>query len=271
MCCAKGSVNERKFVDFFELALLNHDNMLKISLVFLCLISSVLASFPQILVVEGPLAEMQYADREDLREVVVPDISAVVEIPDYAFLGCRNLRKVKLGRSVKTIGFQAFSECESLETVELPDSLVDIGSNAFAYCSSLDSISFPASLKHIGHNAFSFCESLQEVTLPDSIEEIESYAFSDCSSLRKAKLPANGNLLGELIFNCCASLEEIIEPSLIVPEFDCGSWIFDPEDEAAYRRCILRVPASALRAYDVSNSWQRFNKIAIEPSQPKHR
>ena len=122
---------------------------------------------------------------------------------------------------------------------------------------------FPAGLKHIGHNAFSFCSSLKEAILPDSIEEIESYAFSDCDSLRKVRLPANDRLLGELMMNCCPELVEIIAPSINAPKFDCESFIFDPEDVAAYDRCVLYVPENSKDSYVVSKSWQMFNKIAM--------
>lgn len=209
------------------------------------------------------LSELEFVDREDIVEVVFADGCGIVEIPDYAFLGCSRLRKVVLSSGIKKIGFQAFSGCSSLESIVFPSSLDDIGSNAFAYCSALDSVSFPDGLKHIGHNAFSFCVSLREVWLPDSLLEIESYAFSDCDSLLSARLPANSSMLGELIFNCCQALELLIEPSADVPPFDCGSFIFDPIDSAAYERCILKVPAASLTHYRNSPSWNLFK--AIQP------
>lgn len=209
------------------------------------------------------LCELQFVDREDIVEVVFADGCGIVEIPDYAFLGCSRLRKVVLPNGIKKIGFQAFCGCSSLESVVFPSSLEDIGSNAFVNCSALDSVSFPDGLKHIGHNAFSFCVSLRDVWLPDSLREIESYAFSDCDSLLSARLPANSSMLGELIFNCCQALELLIEPSADVPPFDCGSFIFDPIDSAAYERCILKVPAASLTHYRNSPSWNLFK--AIQP------
>lgn len=212
--------------------------------------------------ITSPISEGQFADSSEIEEVIFAEDCGVTVIPDYAFLGCTSLKRVVLPPSLKKIGFQAFSECSALESVNLPESLVDIGSNAFAYCRSLDNLTFPAALRHIGHNAFSFCESLTEAILPDSIEELESYAFSDCRSLRKAKLPANGNLLGELIFNCCESLTELQQPSPVVPKFDCLSFIFDPLDTAAYRRCHLRVPAPSLTNYKFAQGWSLFPGIS---------
>ena len=215
----------------------------------------------QTLFLSGPVDELQYADRTDIEEVVFEDGCGVTEIPDYAFLGCTSLKRIKLPEGLKKIGFQAFSECSGLETVIVPESLEDIGSNAFAYCARLKDMRFPDGLRHIGHNAFSFCESLEEVVLPDSIEEIESYAFSDCSALRKVRLPANDRMLGELLMNCCGSLVEIIAPSPVAPKIDCESYVFDPEDNDAYSRCVLKVPDNSIDSYNVSNSWNIFNNI----------
>lgn len=235
--------------------------MLKHNIFFVLLFLSIFSSFAEKIVLKGPISEKEFVDRDDVEEIFFENGCGVTEIPDYAFMGCGNLRKVTLPDGLKKIGFQAFSECASLESVNFPSSLEDIGSNAFSYCSKLDGLQFPLGLKHIGHNAFSFCVCLKELILPDSLDEIESYAFSDCDSLSKAKLPANDNLLGELIFNCCPSLYELTEPSESVPPFDCNSFIFDPLDTEAYQRCTLIVPASSLAAYRQSPSWTLFEAI----------
>lgn len=214
------------------------------------------------LIIDSPIKEGEFIDRTDIEEVVVKEGRGIEEIPDYAFLGCISLRKVSLPPGLKKIGFQAFSECSGLEEINLPASLEDIGSNSFTYCSSLGTLAFPLRLRHIGHNAFSF-SGLQEAILPDNVEEIESYAFSDCPDLKKVKLPANDRLLGELMMNCCPKLTEIISPAPGVPRIDCESYIFDPEDTAAYEKCVLKVPGYLIDEYNVSNSWHLFNKIAM--------
>lgn len=238
-------------------------NLLIFVFVLICEIFSSFGMFSERIVISSPIKEGEYIDRTDIEEVVINDGCGITEIPDYAFLGCGSLRRVTLPEGLTKIGFQAFSECESLEEINFPVSLKDIGSNSFTYCGKLDNLKFPKGLKHIGHNAFSFCSSLKEAILPDSLEEIESYAFSDCDSLKKVRLPANDRLLGELMMNCCPELVEIIAPSKIAPKFDCESFIFDPDDIAAYERCTLYVPENVKDNYIVSKSWQMFNKIAM--------
>ncbi len=234
-------------------------------LIISCVVSFVLCGFLdgfcEKIVITSPINEGEYIDRTDLEVVEIAPGKGITEIPDYAILGGTRLKKVLLPDGLRKIGFQAFSECENLETINFPSSLEDIGSNSFTYCNNLDGIQFPNGLKHIGHNAFSFCSSLKQVILPDSIEEIESYAFSDCDSLEKVRLPANDRLLGELMMNCCPNLVEIIAPSKKVPVFDCESYIFDPYDAVSYERCELKVPENMVDEYNVSKSWQMFNKI----------
>ncbi len=236
--------------------------LLKLSIFIIMLIFGGGVSLSEKIVITSPIKAGEYIDRTDIEEVEIAEGSEMTEIPDYAFLGCTSLKRVQLPKGLKKIGFQAFSECEALESINFPSTLEDIGSNSFTYCSNLDNLKFPKGLKHIGHNAFSFCTSLQEAILPDSVEEIESYAFSDCDSLKKVRLPANDRLLGELMMNCCPELKVIIAPSVKAPKFDCESFIFDPEDAAAYERCVLQVPENGKDSYDVSKSWQMFNKIA---------
>lgn len=225
-------------------------------------------AFSKRLVISEPIKEGEYIDRTDIEELEIAAGFGISEIPDYAFLGCTSLKKVKLPEGLKKIGFQAFSECSALRSINFPSSLEDIGSNSFAYCSSLDNLMFPEGLKHIGHNAFSFCTSLTDAILPDSLEEIESYAFSDCDSLKKVRLPANDRMLGELMMNCCPVLIEIVATSEKAPDFDCESFIFDPEDREAYERCLLKVPENGIDSYYISKSWHMFNKIVTYQDKP---
>lgn len=235
--------------------------MQRVNILAFILLAIVFAADGKRLVISGPIGEGAFVDRADIEEVVVVEGCGVTEIPDYAFLGCTSLKRVHLSADIRKIGYQAFAECDSLAEINLPDALEDIGSNSFAYCRSLGNLTFPDGLTHIGHNAFSFCTSLTRVWLPDSLKEIESYAFSDCDSLREVRLPANDRLLGELMFNCCRSLAVVVEPSVKVPPFDCDSYIFDPDDKEAYRKCELRVPAESAASYRRSPSWSLFDTI----------
>lgn len=192
----------------------------------------------------GPLTdsleEEMFRDREDIREVRFDEASEIRILPTGIFRGCSNLRKILL-----------------------PPKLERIGAHSFTYCESLEEVPLPSALRRIGNNAFSRCRSLREVSVPDSVVELESYAFSDCFSLRRTKLPANDSMLGELIFSGCESLELIEEPSEVPPPFDCGSYIFEPEEKEMYRRCRLKVRPTALADYAKAPGWTLFKEQLI--------
>lgn len=216
---------------------------------------------------------------------------SVTEIPERAFEDSHGLRKVVFRKGprgetprLRVIGEYAFSLCASLESVDLPDSLTflpkgifygcsalehaglpsrleELGAHAFAYCSSLKNIEIPLSVRGIGNNAFSRCASLERIVIPDSVSLLESYAFSDCFSMTEAILPANPSLLGELIFSGCEALRLLKEPSVIPPEFDCMSFIFEPDEERLYEQVVLEVPSGSVISYRNAHGWSLFHSV----------
>ncbi len=225
----------------------------------------------------------EFTDRMDIKEVRFESGSKLKTIGEYAFLGCGNLRAIKLPQSLVTLGEGCFRECaiseltipanvkaipkamcawnNNLEAVKFPSRLSDIGSHAFAYCGELNHVNIPSAVTHIGSNAFSRCVNLEEIVLPAGMKELESYAFSDCESLRSAVLPSNANLLGELIFSGCINLRTLTVMSLTPPPFDCNSFIFETDETALYDSCILLVPASSIEKYRRAPGWKLFKNI----------
>lgn len=81
----------------------------------------------------------------------------VEEITPGLFSNCRELRKLKLGSGLTTIGDEAFSGCTALTEVVLPPSVETIGASAFAGNSKLASIIMGHNVKSIGEKAFDLC------------------------------------------------------------------------------------------------------------------
>ena len=52
-------------------------------------------------------------------------------IDESAFDGCKNLKKVTLGKNVRNIVKGAFANCASLKDVTIPESVLKIGVGAF--------------------------------------------------------------------------------------------------------------------------------------------
>ncbi|MDE5868939.1 MAG: leucine-rich repeat domain-containing protein [Muribaculaceae bacterium] len=227
-----------------------------------------------------------YRDREDISEVRFAAGSGIISIGDYAFLGCVNLKRIILPSSLVSLGEGCFRECESLEEITLPRNMKKlpkylfyfcdrlrkvtlparlevIERNCFAYCRSLEDISFPNSLRNIGMNAFTRCESLKEVVVPKSVSYLESYAFSDCKGMKVITFPANGCELGELILSGCDGLERVIEPSTVVPKFECNSFPFEPDEYSKYDNIELCVPSGMEKAYREAGGWKLFKNIEV--------
>lgn len=117
-----------------------------------------------------------------LESVVIPE--TITEIPDEAFINCKNLKKVKIPSSVLSIGYCAFAGCSQLAEVEIPNSVTIIGKYAFNECQALTKVTIPASVTKIERAAFRNCTSLKEVVI-SAKTKIETGAFCGCSSLKK--------------------------------------------------------------------------------------
>ena len=68
-------------------------------------------------------------------KTVIPN--TVISINDRAFVGCRQLRSIKIPESVIEIGEYAFGFCDTLTSISIPKSVTKISSNAFEGCDSL--------------------------------------------------------------------------------------------------------------------------------------
>lgn len=127
----------------------------------------------------------------------------VSDLPESAFSGCKNLWKITLPNTLKSINSSAFSSCESLANIHFPDGLVTIGSGAFSSCSRLKSISVPNSVIDLGSSAFSSCKGLLRVELGDNVINIGSSAFSGCTSLESIKIGKSVTTFGSSVFSSC--------------------------------------------------------------------
>jgi hypothetical protein len=91
-----------------------------------------------------------------------------------AFEGCKNIRKVKINKSIKQIKEGAFGNCTGLkEIVFEPNNGGEIGLNidvhAFANCKNLETIRFPEHTVWIHKGAFEGCDSLREIVVPKGV------------------------------------------------------------------------------------------------------
>ena len=125
-----------------------------------------------------------------------------------------NIINVRIGNSVKIIGYEAFYQCKSLTTISNGNSVTSIENNAFHSCISLTTITIGNSVTSIGKYAFEYCSSLTTIVIGNSVTSIGEYAFDSCLSLTNfyfygTKEPSYGNY----VFNECSSLTTIYVPT----------------------------------------------------------
>ena len=61
------------------------------------------------------IGEKAFSNNLIIECIQLPD--SIISINNFAFFGCRNLRKVKFGLGIRKIGDNAFAECESLQDI----------------------------------------------------------------------------------------------------------------------------------------------------------
>lgn len=136
----------------------------------------------------------------------------LVEINGEAFVGCVNLKRVKLYNNLISIGFGAFAQCENIEQMDIPDSVTKIDAFAFQSCSGLKRINLGTGLVSLGGSTFDGCENLTEVTLPEGLRSIGMLAFAYCKRLKNITLPMGLTTIRYGTFEYCFALEEIDIP-----------------------------------------------------------
>lgn len=137
-----------------------------------------------------------------------------INILDYAFAGCTNLRSVDFGdQDVGSLHSHAFEGCTSLTDIHFGNDFGMISAYAFRGCTSLRQVTFPYTVFHVSKYAFADCTALTEVTFepdPDGmggLSTLGSHAFAGCTSLRAVNVPERLNRIDSYAFSGCSSLE----------------------------------------------------------------
>ncbi|MDR0754764.1 MAG: leucine-rich repeat protein [Prevotellaceae bacterium] len=144
-----------------------------------------------------------------------------------------DIKTAVIQNGVTAIGEVAFCECTVLTSVTIGNSVTTISDGAFHSCTGLTSVSIPNSVTTIGVIAFGYCYDLTEVSIPNSVTTIGDYAFTECFSLTE-------------VINMSATPQNI------------SSLVFDG---VTLNSLTLKVPASAVAAYQAAPVWQDFGTI----------
>eukprot|EP00984_Skeletonema_dohrnii_P001476 scaffold470_cov72-Skeletonema_dohrnii-CCMP3373.AAC.5 len=144
----------------------------------------------------------------DVRRVRID--KSVKIIPSRAFSGREHLINVEFHDGIEIIEFRAFYGCTSLNSVKLLGvKVIEVG--AFHHCDGLTEIEFGDTLQTIGEGAFELCISLRTITMP-CVRSIGKYAFVNCQQLTHLELPEGLETIEQSAFHSCLSLRRIAMP-----------------------------------------------------------
>ena len=108
---------------------------------------------------------------------------SITEIRSFAFANCTNLKVVKVGKKLETIGDSAFINCHNLVNINFRKKPNSISKYAFCNCSKLETFSFSNQATSIQENPFMNCFDLKFVQIGKNINVIYQFAFYNCVNL----------------------------------------------------------------------------------------
>ena len=146
----------------------------------------------------------------NVKKITIPD--TVKSIAPGSFYGYSSLEEITIPNSIVSIEFDTFKECKKLKNVTIPSSVKKIHGGVFCQCSSLEEITIPNSVEFIGGGCFSYCKSLKKITFPESLKSIENHLFFHCDNLHEVNIPNTMSLICRNAFDCCQNLQNITIP-----------------------------------------------------------
>ena len=130
-------------------------------------------------------------------------------IGDWALSCNAKLKKVTLGKSVRTVGTKAFAYDQKLKYVQLTDGLQQIGASAFTGCTALKVLELPDTVTTLGDHVFENCTALASVLLSGGLTALPTYAFRNCTALTGVVVPDSVAAFNPGAFADCKALKEV--------------------------------------------------------------
>lgn len=133
------------------------------------------------------------------------DIYETLQIPDFCFEKCSNLKNVTIHNPILSIGAGAFSECENLIKINILENVDIISEQAFYGCKNLETFTLPNCKVTLGNYVFRDCEKLITIEFGENteLEEVVGSTFEN-TSLKSFVISANNALYstdGEMLLN----------------------------------------------------------------------
>lgn len=161
------------------------------------------------------IGEKAFSNNLIIECIQLPD--SIISINNFAFFGCRNLRKVKFGLGIRKIGDNAFAECESLQDIQIRSEMDCIGVNAFTL-SGIESVEINT-IRDLQEESFSLCSRLTSFSVKN-VDEISENCFLHDIYLESVRMEEKAEI-SDSAFADCRRLSDV----------EYGKWNFlDIED-----------------------------------------
>lgn len=195
----------------------------------------------------------------------------ITKIGDKAFEGCNKLKKVTIGKEVKTIGKQAFENCAKLKSVSIGKGVEKIEKAAFKNCTSLKSIDISKNVEKIDNEAFANCTKLKEVSIGKSCQTIDKKAFYNCTALKKVEMGKSVKTIAKEAFYNCIKLEKIEIKSTVLKKIEENAFagiasnaVIELDKEAFQTLSVLFTPETgytdSMTLQAKKSIWDYFNQ-----------
>jgi hypothetical protein len=162
-----------------------------------------------------------FGELKNLEKITIP--ASVKTINEKCFKDCKKLKKVRFAPNsgLKTVGAHAFEKLP-LESIEIPSSVETIGTGSFFECGNLVKVTFAdgSRLGNIGVHAF-YRTPIASIVITKNVTELAEGCFGCCAKLAAVTFEERSESAKELMvksgaFEYCTSLGEIIFTKIAV-------------------------------------------------------
>lgn len=215
----------------------------------------------------------------DLTSVTLPETITI--IGNNAFTGNRNLTKVNVPSSCKSLGAFAFQRCTALTSLTIPEGVEVIGNQCFNSCGVAELI-FPNSVNLMGDAALTSMPSLKKVVLGTGlkelpmnaiqsnavleeidlgrIEKVGNLALSGLPALKTLHFPATLKEFGDrALINQNALTSYTVDPAS--PYFTAVNGVLYSKDKTVLIKYPLGLVA---KSYDIPEGVKRIDDCAFD-------
>ena len=186
---------------------------------------------------------------------------AVEYIPAYLCYGMDKLTSISIPNSVTSIGDNVFEGCSSLSSVKWNvKKYNDFSSREILFASNpITSFTFGDDVERIPAYLCYNMADLSSIVIPNSVTEIGASVFEGCGKMRTVEIGKGITSIGNKAFASCSAIYSMGIDAIIPPIVESSTF------DNVSRTTQIKVPCSAVAAYQASSYWNEFTNYVETP------